>query len=154
MSTTYTYPAKLAGHDDDWVLTFPDIPEAITGGASAAEALANGPDCLLAALEGYVDQRRDIPAPGTVRRGQYRIAVAPVAAAKLALYQAMRDSGMTNVALAAKLGVTEGAVRKLLALRHRSHIDAIDRALGLFGLRLVVTAQPWAASAATRAAVA
>ena len=40
--------------------------------------------------------------------------VPPVVAAKLALYSAMRSQGVAKVALAARLGLSKGAVRKLL----------------------------------------
>ena len=40
--------------------------------------------------------------------------IPPVVAAKLALYSVMRSQGVTRVALAARLGLSEGAVRKLL----------------------------------------
>ena len=62
----------------------------------------------------------------------------PVVAAKLALYQAMRDQGVSQVALAERLGITEGAVRKLVSLDHRSHIGQVETALRLLGRQLVV----------------
>ena len=62
----------------------------------------------------------------------------PLIAAKLALYQAMREAGLTRVALAERLGLSEGAVRRLLDLDHRSHIGQVDAALAVLGKRLVV----------------
>ncbi len=57
--------------------------------------------------------------------------IPPLASAKLALYQAIRESGITRVALGKRLGVSEGAVRRLLDLDHRSHIGQVDAALSL-----------------------
>ncbi len=59
-------------------------------------------------------------------------------AAKLALYQAMREAGLTNVALGRCLKVSEAAVRRLIDLDHRSHIGQIEGALAALGKRLVV----------------
>ena len=62
-STQLAYPVGLETDDDGAVLvSFPDIPEALTEGATEQEALAEARDCLIAALGGYIDGRRDIPA--------------------------------------------------------------------------------------------
>ena len=66
------------------------------------------------------------------------ISVAPIVAAKLALYAAMREQGVTNVALAARLGLQENAVRRLLDPGHRSHITSVEKALEAVGRYLVV----------------
>ena len=62
----------------------------------------------------------------------------PIVAAKLALYTAMRAQGITKVALAARLGLSESAVRKLVNPDHRSHISSVERALRAVGRTLVV----------------
>ena len=50
----------------------------------------------------------------------------------------MRRQGITNVALAARLGVQENAVRRLLNPNHRSHISQVEKALRAVGRSLVV----------------
>lgn len=62
----------------------------------------------------------------------------PLVAAKLALYEAMRAQRITRTELARRLGLQENAVRRLLDLDHRSHIDQVDRALAALGKRLEV----------------
>ena len=89
---------------DAYVVTFPDVPEAITGGWSWQEALDMAEDCLSVALSFYVDYRKDIPVPSTLEDGQVLIPVPLIVAAKLTLYTAMRKQSITNVALAAHLG--------------------------------------------------
>ncbi len=49
----------------------------------------------------------------------------------------MREQGLTKVGLARRLGLSEGAVRKLLNPNHRSHIAQIERAIEKVGRRLV-----------------
>ena len=95
-------------------MTFPDIPEAITCGWSWEEALEMAEDCLGVALSFYVDRREDIPMPRPLADGQVLIPVPLIVAAKLTLYTAMRRQGITNVALAARLGMQENAVRSLV----------------------------------------
>ncbi len=133
------YPAEFRrGKGGVVAVRFPDVPEALTEGDDEADALALAVDCLIAALGGYIELRRDIPRPSRRKRGQKAIAVPPLAAAKLALYQAMRDAKLTRVALAERLGVAENAVRRLLDLDHRSHIGQVEAALAVLGKRLVL----------------
>ncbi len=72
-------------------------------------------------------------------KGYHPIAVPPLVAAKLALYDAMRAEGMTGAKLARKLKVADTTVRRLLDLDHRSHIEEVERALEVLGRRLVVS---------------
>ncbi|MBW2011374.1 MAG: type II toxin-antitoxin system HicB family antitoxin [Deltaproteobacteria bacterium] len=136
------YPIDLIKQDDgSFLVCFPDIPEALTDGETKDEALSEAVDCLIAALGGYINDRRDIPVPSLPKPGQEAIIVPPLVSAKLALYQAMRETQITRVALGKRIGVSEGAVRRLLDLDHKSHIGQIDAALSLLGKRLVVEVQ-------------
>ena len=55
----YAYPCQLTSDDEDGglVATFPDVPEAITGGRDRAESLAMAEDTLATALAGYVHEK-------------------------------------------------------------------------------------------------
>ena len=99
-------------------------------------------DGLGVALSFYVDNREDIPVPSPLREGQVLIPVPLIVAAKLTLYTAMREQGLTNVALAARLGLSEGAVRRLVNPLHRSHISQVEKALKAVGRSLVVEDRP------------
>ena len=79
------------------------------------------------ALSIYVKKRKDIPVPSPLQEGQVLIPVPLIVAAKLTLYTAMREQGLTNVALAARLGLSEGAVRRLVNPLHRSHISQVEK---------------------------
>ena len=50
----------------------------------------------------------------------------------------MREQGVTNVALAGRLGLSESAIRKLLNPDHRSHISGVTKALRAVGRNLVI----------------
>ncbi len=135
----YAYPCKLTPEQDGgFSVLFPDVPEALTCGDDAADALALAEDALAVGLGAYVRAREEVPAPGPVQPGQVTVAVPLVVAAKLALYTAMRDEGLSNVGLAARMGLSEGAIRKLLNPEHRSHIRQVEKALSKVDKRLVV----------------
>ena len=142
----YAYPCDIRRDEEEarasgreaYVVTFPDVYGANTGGWSWQEALDLAKDCLGVALGMYVKARQDIPAPSPPAGGQVLIAVTPILAAKLALYTAMREQGVTSVALARRLGLQENAVRRLLDPGHRSHVSSVERALQALGRSLVV----------------
>ena len=95
-------------------------------------------DALVGALGAYCRLRQDIPPPSPVEDGQDYVCVPPLAAAKVALYRAMREQGVTNVALAKRLGLSETAVRRLVNPDHRSHVSQVEKALQAVGRTLVV----------------
>ena len=61
-----------------------------------------------------------------------------MAAAKLAIYQAMRQKDVTQVELARRLGCDPKDIRRLLDLMHRSRLDRLEAALAALGKRLIV----------------
>ena len=142
----YAYPCNIvrdkegerASGREAYTVSFPDVYGANTGGWSWEEALEMAKDCLGVALGMYVKAREDIPWPSPISKGQVLISVAPIVAAKLALYAAMREQGVTNVALAVRLGLHENAIRRLLDPGHRSHIASVEKALRAVGRSLVV----------------
>ena len=140
----YVYPCVLhAEKGEGYWVSFPDVKGANTGGSSREEALEMAEDALVAALGGYYYLGEDIPLPSPVGEGQEPVPLRPVAAAKVALNVAMRDQGVTKVALANRLGVSEAAVRKLCNPDHRSHISTVERALHAVGRGLIIEDAPW-----------
>jgi len=136
------YPVILTKDGDSIIVEFPDIPEAITVGSDEENALISAEDALVVALSGYLDDRRDIPRPSKPKARQKAVALPPMVASKLAIYQAMRDQGVTQANLAARLHCDARHIRRLLDLDHHSRLDLIDDALHVLGKKLVVDIQP------------
>lgn len=135
----YAYPCEIASDEDgELVGTFPDVPEAITGGRDRAETLRLAADALSAALAGYVHHQRDIPRPSTASQGHEIVAVPAVMTAKLALYSAMRSQNITESELARRLDVRPSAVQKLTDPESRSRIGQLQAALDAVGCQLVI----------------
>lgn len=134
----FAYPFNITKQDEEYIVTFPDIPEAITGAETINEARALARDALIAALGAYIEDRRDIPEPSLRSGRQERAYLRPLESAKAALYIAMRKERMSNVGLAAKLHIDEKAVRRMLDLDQNTKIDTIDAALrSVFNCHLV-----------------
>ncbi len=137
------YLAKFEPDGDGILVTFPSVPEAITGGATDAEARENAADALEVALLTYAADGRTLPIPDdrAASGGEAEVYVSARTAAKLAFIAAFRESGLTRVALAARLGKAEGEVRRMLDPYHATKLGAIEVGLRALGKRIVVTVE-------------
>jgi len=137
------YPAKFGRGDKSGVLviTFRDIPEAITQGNGEKDALWQAADCLEEAIAGRIADGREIPNASRSARGERLIPVPAPMAAKAALYLAIREAGIANVELARKLGCDEKEVRRMLDPKHPTKLPRIKEALDVLGKRLVVSVE-------------
>ena len=79
-----------------------------------------------------------IPVPSARRSGEHHVAVPAGTAAKAALALALRESGLSRVGLAKRLGVDEKAVRRMLDPRHGTAVGRIETALRVLGQELVI----------------
>jgi antitoxin HicB len=132
----FVYPYTVEQSEDGaWQVRFPDVPEALTEGATEAEAHELAADALVSALGGLEKLRRDIPEPSKPRHRDV-IVVPVLLSAKLALYQAMREHGLNNVTLSKKLGKAENEVRRMLDLDHQTKIGALESALQQLGKQI------------------
>ena len=105
---TATYPASFLPEEGGkgFHARFPDLPEALTGGTDLLDTQEQAVDCLAEALAGRITRGDAIPDPSKMKRGQYPVSVPLYLAPKLALYLAMRESGLRNTDLAKRLGVS------------------------------------------------
>ncbi len=146
----YAYPCNIELDEEElketgreaYGVTFPDLPEAISGGWSWEEAVEMAEDVLWLCISGYCTQRGYIPTPSPPSNGQVMIPVPPLAAAKLAINAAMKEQGISKKALAEKLGFTEEATRRLLDPLYRTHLSQVERALKVVGRSLVIEDVP------------
>ncbi len=120
------------------MVTFPDIPEAITGAYTKEESIFLAGDALAVALSMYVDNDEAIPTPSQLTRGQIVIALPPIVAAKLALYAAMREQSISKADLADRLEVSEKTAGNLMNLDYGSHMTSVMNALKAVGRTLIV----------------
>lgn len=80
------YPAKFEpAEEGGFVVTFRDIPEAITQGDDEQEAIDMAKDALRSAMDFYLEDRRAVPLPSAVEPGEVLIELEPDVAAKVLL---------------------------------------------------------------------
>ena len=138
---TATYPASFLPEENGkgFHVRFPDLPEALTGGTDLDDTKVQAADCLAEALAGRIRRGDAIPDPSRLKRGQHLVSVPLYLAPKLALYLAMRETGLKNTALAKRLGVSETVVRRMLDPKHNTKPERIQAALAELGKRIVIS---------------
>lgn len=131
-----SYPARLTRDGDGFMVSFPDIPEALTGAPSREEALDMAADALTTAMDFYFEDRRPVPPPSAPKRGQIVIDLPPSVGAKVLLLNEMLVQGTRPAELARLMNVRPQEVNRLTTLRHPTKIDTVAAALRALGKRL------------------
>jgi antitoxin HicB len=136
------YPAHLdAEEDGGYVVTFLDFGVGVTQGDDCGEALKQAADLLETMVANYMAEGSELPEPSPAR-GRPLVRLAPLVAAKVEVYRAMRRSGLDKAQLARRLGITSKEVDCLFSIHHETHLDQIEAALAVLGRRLVVSVEP------------
>lgn len=134
------YPAKFTPDRTagGYVVTFPDVPEAITQGDTIEEAMAMASEALELALTFYTEKWADLPVPGSLRRGMRMVRVPALSEAKFRLYSALRAAGVKKIDLARRLKCSPSQVDRLLDISHHSKLDQMEAAFAAIGKRLSI----------------
>ena len=120
------------------VVSFPDVPEAITEGKGEAKARANAEEALGLALLSYPQRGLALPKPRARGAELVSIAVEPEIAAKLALLEAFRERGLSKSAFARLIGRDEKEVRRILDPLHSTKLSTLSEALRALGQQMVI----------------
>lgn len=133
------YPLSLRPDQNGTIIAQAvDVPGALTMGNDAADAVEQAADALVTLFAYLMAEGEPIPQPSRPKHGQPCAVLPPTVAAKLAIYEAMRHQGLTQAALAARLGCDPRQVRRLLDLDHASTLAQLERGLAALGKRLVL----------------
>ena len=133
----FTPDAQVGG----FVVTFPDVPEAVTQGEDVPDALQQAADCLEEAIAGRIRRGACLPEASPVGPGHFPVPLPARTAAKAALYSVIHDAGLTPGEIAVHLRCDEDELRHLLDPRHASELSRLEAALAALGQQLVVGVQ-------------
>jgi antitoxin HicB len=135
------YPANCTpGDDGRYVVTFRDIPEAITQGDNEYEALEMAKDALVTAMDFYFEDRRPVPSPSEAQQGERLISLPLSIAAKVLLLNQMIKDQVRPADLARLMGIKPQEVNRLVDLNHTTKIDTVAQAMEAMGHSLSVVA--------------
>lgn len=131
------YPARFEpAEEGGYVVTFRDIPEAVTQGDTLEEARAEAADALLTAMDFYFEDKRPVPLPSKGHKGDELVALPASASAKVLLLNEMIAQKVTPAELARRLNTRPQDVNRIVDIGHATKIDTIAAALEALGKRL------------------
>ncbi|WP_158918067.1 type II toxin-antitoxin system HicB family antitoxin [Caulobacter sp. S45] len=80
----WAFPAVFQEEEaGDWVVTFPDIPEVVTGADSLEAARLEAADALEEAILAYMADGRAVPSPRAAGEGEELVTLAPGTASRV-----------------------------------------------------------------------
>ncbi len=131
------YPARFEpASEGGFVVTFRDIPEAITQGDTEAEAVEMAEDVLVSSMDFYFDDKRRVPPPSDSEDGERLVELPVSVSAKVLLLNEMLDQKVTASELARRMGTRPQDIQRLTNLEHTTKIDTIATALAKLGKHL------------------
>ncbi|MDR5762863.1 type II toxin-antitoxin system HicB family antitoxin [Caballeronia sp. LZ035] len=133
------YPARFDPDTGGFVVTFRDIPEAITQGDSLERAREMAADALLTAMDFYFEDKRLVPRPSKANKNEELVALPTSVSGKILLLNEMIAQGVTPSELARRLNTRPQDVNRIMTLNHATKIDTIADALAVLGKRLEIS---------------
>lgn len=133
------FPALFQKGEAGYVVSFRDIPEAITQGDNYDHAVKMALDALLTSFSFYREDKRFIPKPSKAQEGEVLIHIPASAVAKILLVNTITDKRITQVKLADLMGVSSQYLTRLVDMTHTTKIDTIEKALNAMGVELSIT---------------
>jgi antitoxin HicB len=136
----YVFHARFEPDGDEFLLvTFPDVPEAITQGTGRADARAMAADALAVALRGRLADGDPLPVPAAKGNGLVPIPVDAETALKIAVIEAFVASGISETELKTRIGKSDAEVERILDPDHPTRIGPLKAALDALGKDVIVT---------------
>ncbi|CAI8162405.1 MAG: Antitoxin HicB [Pseudidiomarina mangrovi] len=145
------FPVIYQQQDDGILISFPDIPEALSSADSEYQAREMAYDALISALEFYFEDYKRIPNPTsttspTGSATDNYVELPPALTAKVMLLNTLAESQVSYAELARRLGKKPQEVQRMIDLRHATKIDTIAAALETLGYQLQLSLTPRKAS--------
>ena len=132
------YAVILTPDDNEtWLVVCDVLPEVTTYGHTREEALQNAALAIEEALAARMAAQEELPQPERAE-GACLVRLSVQAALKVALYRAMRREGVSKAELARRLAAHGPQVDRLLDMRHKSRLEAMESALHQLGVEPVL----------------
>lgn len=136
------YAAKLDLNPDTgcYIVSFRDVPEALTQGYSMDEAKSQAVDALIDALDFYFEDQRPVPMPSEPLDDEVVIELPLSVWSKVLLLNTMLEQNVSQSQLGKMLNKPRQEINRMTNLSHATKIDSIAEALKALGknLQLVI----------------
>ncbi|MCH7381391.1 type II toxin-antitoxin system HicB family antitoxin [Acinetobacter higginsii] len=129
------YPAKFDLNPDTgcYVVSFRDLPEALTQGYSIDEARTQAIDALIDALDFYFEDERPVPLPSVLQDGEQLVELPLSVWSKVLLLNTMLEQNVNQSQLGKMLNKPRQEINRMTNLSHATKIDSIVEALKALG---------------------
>ena len=134
------YPAIFEPADEGgFIVRFPDFDWGVTQVDTEHEAEEMAVDAIRTMIRELIRQGKEVPLPSKPRGRKYRfIRLSALDAAKTALYEVFRASGIKKAELARRLGIPKTTVDRLFDLDNHSRLDHIEAAFAALGKQIAL----------------
>ncbi|MFU1906273.1 type II toxin-antitoxin system HicB family antitoxin [Bordetella avium] len=133
------YPAKIRPDTVGYYVTFRDIPEALTAGATIEEAKEMAADALLVSMDFYFEDRRPVAMPSQAEADEVLIALPAGVSAKVLLLNEMLAQKVGPSELAKRMGIRKQEMTRIMDLSHATKIDTLASAISCLGRELDIS---------------
>ena len=117
----YAYPALLRDNKEGgYIVSFRDVPEAITEIWSMDELQDTAVDALVTVLEMYFEKNRVFPEPSKPKKNEVMVALPLIVVAKMLLLNVMFSSNIRACDLARKMHIKPQEVNRIIDLQHKT----------------------------------
>jgi antitoxin HicB len=130
------YPAQIEKQDDGYLVTFPDLENVITYGATVDEAINNAEEALNGCIESDFERNFAIPSPSDISGEEiFTIPVAPHIAVAIMLRSLRADRSQAEIAR--QLNISYQVYQRLENPRKANPtVKTLEKIARVFGKRI------------------
>ena len=133
------YYAKIQELENGYLVTFRDVPEALTQGDTYEEAVEMAQDALTTAMDFYFEDNRPVPLPSQAKEGEVLIELPLSVWSKVLLLNEMLNQHVNQADLAKRMGIKPQQVTRIVNLEHATKIDTLVQAFKALGKNPVLS---------------
>jgi antitoxin HicB len=127
------YGASLSHDEDGIVVTFRDLENAFSWGATEAEAIFNAQEALDGVLDSMTAQDQEIPLPSPIQGSEIGIAVSPEVAAPVLLHALRMQQQKSLAQVAQTLGKSYQAYQRMEKIGSNLTLKSLKLAAAALG---------------------
>lgn len=139
MKNQFAYPAKIVQDGNLFVITFRDVPQAITQTDSKEKVVSAAIDVLKDAASIYMDDGEDFPLASKRHKGETLIELPLSFVAKIILHNAMLKNRIRQADLARSLNLPTSEIARIINPRTKIKIDTLADAIKSAGGQIALT---------------
>lgn len=137
----FRYPITVSFDDEsgEYEISYRDFSELYSSALTEDDIELEAKDGLTAFIAEQIESRIPVPAPSPAEAGDITIHLPVLTCLKIALHNAMINTGTRKVDLARKLNQKGPQIDRLLDVEHASKVETLEQALYLLGYEVSVS---------------